>query len=201
MRSTTSWHVLAFSRSSSADSTTKPLPPVSLVLAPVPVPVVSSRRRVRVGSIGRALKAAKLVLPTDALVPGVEGERGDGAAVLKSRRDRRVAADGVRESGGGLRFVDSVVGGRVGVSVDGGDRIAVDFGKFLLGEAPANVEEVVDGCLSDTLERGESGLDLVGEAETETETLGPLMNLLLLPLGEMRGPLGEDGMSALLRRE
>jgi hypothetical protein len=201
MRSTTSWHVLAFSRSSSADSTTKPLPPVSLVLTSVPVPVVSSRRRVRVGSIGRALKAAKLVLPTDALVPGVEGERGDGAAVLKSRRDRRVAADGVRESGGGLRFVDSVVGGRVGVSVDGGDRIAVDFGKFLLGEAPANVEEVVDGCLSDTLERGESGPDLVGEAETETETLGPLMNLLLLPLGEVRGPLGEDGMSALLRRE
>lgn len=173
-----------------------------LVLVLVPVPVVSSRRRVRAGSIGRALKAAKLVPPTDALIPGVEGEkRGDGAAVLKSRRDRRVAADGVRESGGGLRLVDSVVWVRVGVGVDGGDRIAVGFVRFLLCEAPANVDEVVDGCLSDTLERGESGLDLVGEAVTETETLGAPMNLLLLPLGETRSPLGEGGMSALLRRE
>jgi hypothetical protein len=195
--------VLALSRSSSADSTTKPLPPALLVVVLVPVPVVSSRRRVRVGSIGRALKAAKLELPTDAPVPGVEGDkRGDGAAVLKSRRDRRVAADGVRESGGGLRFVDSVVGVRVGVSVvgvDGEDRIEVEFGKFLLGEAPADVKEMVDGCLSDTLERGESGLDLVGEAVTET--LGTSMNLLLPPLWETRGPLGKDGMSALLRRE
>ena len=173
------------------------------MLVLVPVPVVSSRRRVRVGSIGRALKAAKLELPTDAPVPGVEGDkRGDGAAVLKSRRDRRVAADGVRESGGGLRFVDSVVGVRVGVSVvgvDGEDRIEVEFGKFLLGEAPADVKEMVDGCLSDTLERGESGLDLVGEAVTET--LGTSMNLLLPPFWETRGPLGKDGMSALLRRE
>lgn len=195
--------MLALSRSSSADSTTKPLPPALLVLVLVPVPVVSSRRRVRVGSIGRALKAAKLELPTDAPVPGVEGDkRGDGAAVLKSRRDRRVAADGVRESGGGLRFVDSVVGVRVGVSVvgvDGEDRIEVEFGKFLLGEAPADVKEMVDGCLSDTLERGESGLDLVGEAVTET--LGTSMNLLLPPFWETRGPLGKDGMSALLRRE
>ena len=162
------------------------------------VPVESSRRRV--GSIGRALKAPKLVLPSDALVPGVEGEEGrGGAAVLESRRDRRVAVDGVRESGGGLRFVDSVVEVRVGV--DGGDRTAVGFGRFLLGEA-VNVEEVVDGCLSDTLERGESGLDLVGEGVIETETLGlPINLLLLLPFGETRGPLGEDGMSTLLRRE
>ena len=142
--------MLALPRSSSADST-KPLPPV-LVLA-VTVTVVSSRRCVRVGSIGRALKAAKLVLLSNELVPGVEGEEGGGgAAVLESRRDRRVAADGVRESGGGLRFVNCVVGVRVGV--DGEVRIAVGLGRFLLGEAAPNVEEVVvDGCLSDTLER------------------------------------------------
>jgi hypothetical protein len=79
-----------------------------------------------VGSIGRALNAAKLVLTSIALDPG--GERGEGGgAVLESRRDRRVAADGVRESGGGLRFAVGVgiVVVRVGVDADVEDRIAV----------------------------------------------------------------------------
>jgi hypothetical protein len=145
----------------------------------------------RAGSIGRALKAAKLVFPSGALVPGVEGVEGGGAAVLESRRDRRVAVDGVRESGGGLRLADSAVG----VGVDGGDRIVVGFGGLALGEAANVWVELVD--ISNTLERGESGVDLVGE----TGTLGPPMNLLPVLLGETRGPLGDDGMSTLLRRE
>jgi hypothetical protein len=138
----------------------------------------------RAGSIGRALKAAKLMFPSGALVPGVEGVEGGGAAVLESRRDRRVAVDGVRESGGGLRLADSAVG----VGVDGGDRI-------VLGEAANVCVELVD--ISITLERGECGVDLVGE----TGTLGPPVNLLPVLLGETRGALGEDGMSTLLRRE
>jgi hypothetical protein len=147
----------------------------------------------RAGSIGRALNAAKLVFPSDALVPGVEGVEGGGAAVLESRRDRRVAVDGARESGGGLRLTDSAAG----VGVDGGDRIVVGFGSLALGEAASVWVELVDGDPSDTRERGESGVDLVGE----TGTLGPPVNLLPVLLGETRGPLGEDGMSTLLRRE
>jgi len=52
-----------------------------------------------------------------------------------------------------------------------------------------NVKEMVDGSLSDMLERGESGLDLVaiGEAVTGAEMRGLPVNLLLLPLGKPRG--------------
>jgi hypothetical protein len=106
MRSTTSWHVLVLARSSGTDSTTttKALPAtVAVVLATVP------SRRVRVGSIGSALNAAKLMaaLLLVALVCGEKGEEGD--AVLVSRCERRVVADGVRTRGGGLRFVGSCV--------------------------------------------------------------------------------------------
>jgi len=51
--------------------------------------------------------------------------------------------------------VNSVVGVGIGIGIDGRDRIVVGFGRFSLGEV-ANVEEMVDGCLSDMLERGES---------------------------------------------
>ena len=147
-------------------------------------------RRVRAGSIGRALNAAKLVVLFPALLSsGEKGEEGD--AVLESRRDRRAAVDGVLESGGGLRFV-------FGVSVDGGDRIPADFKLFVLGEA-ADVEDrepEVGGRLGNVLDRGESGLGLVGEVEAP----GPRVNLLAL-FREARDPLGEDGTSTLLRRE
>jgi len=53
----------------------------------------------RVGFIGRVSKVALLVLLSDALVPGVEGEEGRGGnTVLERRRNRSVAADGVRKS-------------------------------------------------------------------------------------------------------
>lgn len=177
MRSTASWHVLALAKSSGADSMMDPVP----------------SRRVRAGSIGRALNAAKLVVFPALLGSGENGEEGD--AVLESRRDRRAAVDGVRESGGGLRFADKVCV-VFGVSADDGDRIAVDL--FVLGEAAdvGNSELEVDGCLGNVPERGESGLGLIGEVEAP----GPLVNLLLL-FGEARDPLGEDGMSTLLRRE
>jgi hypothetical protein len=177
MRSTASWHVLALANSSGADSTINPVP----------------SRRVRAGSIGRALNAAKLVVFPAPFGSGENGEEGD--AMLESRRDRRAAVDGVRESGGGLRFADRVCV-VFGVSADGGDRIAVDL--FGLGEAArvGDGELEVDGCLRNVLERGESGLGLVGEVEAPR----PLVNFLLL-FGEARGPLGEDGMSTLLRRE
>jgi len=175
MRSTASWHVLVLAKSSGADSTMNPVP----------------SRRVRAGSIGRALNAAKLVVFPALAGSGEKGEEGD--AVLESRRDRRaVVMDGVRESGGGLRFAAR---GCVafGVSADGGDRTAVDL--FVLGEAVdgGNRER---GWFGNVLERGESGLGLIGVVEAP----GPLANLLLL-FGEARGPLGEDGTSTLLRRE
>ena len=50
------------------------------------------------------MNAAKLVL---VLVCGEKGEEGE--AVLVSRRERRVAADGVRARGGGLCFVGSCI--------------------------------------------------------------------------------------------
>ena len=182
MRSTASWHVLVLARSSGADSTTttKALPlPLPAVLATVP------SRRVRAGSIGSALNAAKLVL---VLVCGEKGEEGE--AVLVSRRERRVAADGVRASGGGLRFV--------GGCVEGARRSAVAAaGLFVLRGAAAGVGELAaGGWLGNALARGESGLGLVGEAGK----LGPAVNLLLL-VGETRGPLGDGGRSMLLRRE
>ena len=178
MRSTASRHVLVLAKSSGADSTMSPVP----------------SRRVRAGSIGRALNATKLVVFPALLGSGENGEEGD--AVLESRFDRRAVVDGARESGGGLRFADKVCV-VFEVSVDGGgDRIAVDL--FALGKAAdvGDRELEVDGCLGNVLERGESGLGLVGEVEAP----GPLVNLLLL-FGETRAPLGEDGTSTLLRRE
>ena len=184
MRSTASRHVPVLAKSSGADSTMNPVP----------------SRRVRAGSIGRALNAAKLVALCPALLgSGEKGEEGD--AVLESRRDRRAAVDGVRESGGGLRFVAKacvVVAVLFGVSVDGGDRIPADFRLFVLGET-ADVEDralEVGGWLGNVLDRGERGLGLVGEVEAP----GPRVNLLAL-FGEARDPLGEDGTSTLLRRE
>jgi hypothetical protein len=185
MRSTASRHVPVLAKSSGADSTMNPVP----------------SRRVRAGSIGRALNAAKLVvlLFPALLGSGEKGEEGD--AVLESRRDRRAAVDGVRESGGGLRFAAKacVVVVLFGVSVDGGDRVPADFKLlFVLGEA-ADVGDralEVGGWLGNVLDRGESGLGLVGEVEAR----GPRVNLLAL-FGEARGPLGEDGTSTLLRRE
>jgi hypothetical protein len=103
--------------------------------------------------------------------------------------------DGVRESGGGLRFAaEACVAVVFGVSVDGGDRIPADFKLFVLGEAAEALE--VGGWLGNVLDRGESGLGLVGEVEAP----GRRANLLAL-FGEARGPLGEDGTSTLLRRE
>ena len=124
-----------------------------------------------------------------ALVCGEKGEEGE--AVLVSRRERRVAADGVRASGGGLRFVGGCVEG-------GGGRSAVAAaGLFVLRGAAGSVGELAaGGWLGNALARGESGLGLVGEVGK----LGPAVNLLLL-VGETRGPLGDGGRSMLLRRE
>ncbi len=177
--------MLVLARSSGADSTTTtkvlPLPAAAAaaVLATVP------SRRVRAGSIGSALNAAKLVAAL-ALVCGEKGEEGE--AVLVSRRERRVAADGVRASGGGLRFV--------GGCVEGGGRSAVAAAGLLVLRGAAGVGELASGWLGNALARGESGLGLVGEAEK----LGPAVNLLLW-VGETRGPLGDGGRSMLLRRE
>ena len=176
MRSTASWHVLVLAKSSGADSMMDPVP----------------SRRVRAGSIGRALNAAKLVVFPALLGSGEKGEAGD--AVLESRCDRRSVVGGVRESGGGLRFAERacVV---FGVNVDGGDRTAVDL--FVLGEAAGvgDRELEVGGWFGNVRERGESGFGLVGEVEA-----GPFVNLPLLS-GEARRPLGKDGVSTLLRRE
>jgi hypothetical protein len=158
---------------------------------------VLSSRRVRVGSIGSALNAAKLVLAASALPAlAVVSRDGDGGgAVLERRRDRRVAV-GVRASGGGRGLVDieiDVV--RVGVGVDGGDIAAGLVCLFAsvpgwAGVLVVVVELVVDACIRNSLESGERGVDLVGE------TLDLPMDLF-----ELLGTLGEEGRSMLLRRE
>ena len=73
-------------------------------------------------------------------------------------------------SGGDVRFLDGAIG--VGVGVDGGDQIAMVFGRFPLGMT-ANVEDVVDDCLSDALEQREGGLDLAGKPVTGDRWASP----------------------------
>jgi hypothetical protein len=105
-RSTTFWHVLMLTRSSSTNSTitTKVLLAVAAaVLAMVP------SHCVHMGSIGSALNAAKLmaVLLLVALICGKKGEEGD--TVLVSRCKRCVVVDGMHVRGSGLCFVGSCV--------------------------------------------------------------------------------------------
>jgi hypothetical protein len=121
------------------------------------------------------LKAAKLILaasPPPAVVSG-DGDEG-GGAVFESRRERREDV-GVRESGDR----ESGDGRRFAGGVSGRDDDGVD---------------VDDVRLGDTLERGERVLRLIGER------LDRLVNLLVL-LGDVLGPMDEDGGSTLFRIE
>jgi hypothetical protein len=146
------------------------------------------------------LNAAKFVvfefaasLAPSALLCSAVGA-GVGNAALESRRDRRAVAVavtvGVRKRDGCRYFVADIVD--VDVDVDGG-------GDIVFGVATV-VELVFVVCLWDTLERerGERGIDLVGE----TWGLPRAVNLLAW-FGEILGPLGEgeEGRSTLLRRE
>jgi hypothetical protein len=137
MRSTASRHVLAPASSfGAADSTMNVLP---------------SARRMRAGSIGRALNAAKLVtssLPVTVSWDG-DGDEGGGTA-SESMRERREEVLDARESDAGRCFVSDDVG-----NVEG-----------------AAIEHVRPG---DMLERGERALRLVGDV------LDWLVNLLVLP--------------------
>jgi hypothetical protein len=137
MRSTASRHVLAPASSfGAADSTMNVLP---------------SARRMRAGSIGRALNAAKLVtssLPVTVSWDG-DGDEGGGTA-SESMRERREEVLDARESDAGRCFVGDDVG-----NVEG-----------------AAIEHVRPG---DMLERGERALRLVGDV------LDWLVNLLVLP--------------------
>jgi hypothetical protein len=158
MRSTASRHVLAPASSfGAADSTMNVLP---------------SARRMRAGSVGRALNAAKLVLVTSSIPVTVswdgDGDEGGGTA-SESMRERREEVLDARESDAGRCFVGDDVG-----NVEG-----------------AEIEHVRPG---DMLERGERALRLVGDV------LDWLVNLLVLP-GDMLGPVGKVGRSILLRME
>lgn len=169
--STASRHVLAPANSSGASAgSTNVLP--------------SSPRRVRAGSIGSALNAAKLVVP--AALPSTTGD-GGGGAVLESRRERRERV-GVRErSGGGRRFTDDDDEG-------GGETGTTTTAVRCLGV-------VVDVRFGDALGRvGERGLDTVGE---ELLLLLRPVNLLVVGVAgvTMCSPVGEAGISTLLRTE
>jgi hypothetical protein len=145
------------------------------------------------------LNAAKFVVfecaaslaPSATLLVSAVGA-GVGNAALESRRDRRAVAVavGVRKSDGCRYFVADIVD--VDDDDDGG-------GDIVFGVATV-VELVYVVCLWDTLERerGERGIDLVGE----TWGLPRAVNLLAL-FGEILGPLGEgeEGRSTLLRIE
>jgi hypothetical protein len=112
--------------------------------------------------------AASLAPAPALLVSGVGA--GVGSAALESRRDRRAVVVGVRESEDDRYFLAD--------AVDVGGGRGITKGLFV----------------SETLERGARGIDLVGE------TLDLPVNVLAL-FGDTLGPLSEDGSSTLLRRE
>ena len=146
--------------------------------------VLPSSLRRRAGSIGSALNAAKLVMPTAASRP----EDG-GGAVLESKRERRVRVGARERSGGGRCFVDDEGGGEAGVSAT----------EARLSAARGGLEtEGVDAVrLGDTLGRvlEERGL-------CEVPML-PAVNLPVLGVSRetTSGPVGEAGISTLLRKE
>lgn len=154
--------------------------------------VLPPSRCVRAGSIGSALNAAKLVVGPASPPPPPTGD-DDGGAVLESRRERRerVGVYVCVESGGGRRFIDDGRGGETDVTT------AAARGSARRGGLEAE-EEADVGRFGDTLRRvlvvEERGLCTVGE-------------VLLLPvmLGVSRdttyGPVGEAGISTLLRTE
>lgn len=144
-------------------------------MPPLPLPPLPSRR-VRAGSIGSALNAAKLIAAataaaavspaTDVSAAGADAGVG-GGAVLESRRERRERVGARERRGGGRCLIDN--GGVEAEAEAGAD--AVRFGDSLLGER------------------------------------GLVCTVLLLPLvlgvsrGNTYGPVGEAGISTLLRTE
>ena len=123
------------------------------------------------------MNAAKLVVPAAASPPGdVSAGPGPGGAVLERRRERRERV-GVRErSSGGRGFID----GAVPRQSEAEEADAVRFGDRL-----GRVMAVV---------LGERGICTVGELP---------VNLLVLGVSRETtyGPVGEAGISTLLRTE
>jgi hypothetical protein len=119
---------------------------------------------------------------------------GDGGgAVLESRRERRVRVGARERSGGGRRFVDDEGGGEAGVaavearrSAAGGGLEAEGVDAVRLGDTLGRVVEVVE----------ERGL-------CEVPMPPPAVNLLVLGVSRETtyGPVGEAGISTLLRKE
>lgn len=156
--------------------------------------VLPSLPRVRAGSIGSALNAAKLVVPAAASVwpPCTIG--GGGGAVLESRRERRVWVDARAMSGGGRRFVDDDDDG-------GGDEAAAEARRSALrGGREADAVRLGEtlGRAVGVIPREERGLCMAGEV-----LVPPVVNLLVLGVSRdtTYGPVGEVGISTLLRKE
>lgn len=155
--------------------------------------VLPSLPRVRAGSIGSTLNAAKHVVSAAAasLRPPCTTGDGGGGAVRESRRERGVRVGARARSGGGRRFVVD--------DDDGG------------GEAAAEARRSVlrGGRETDAVRLGERG---VVEERRGLCTAGEVLVLVLVPpvvsllaLGVSTdttyGPVGEVGISTLLRKE
>lgn len=140
--------------------------------------VLPSLPHVRAGSIGSALNAAKLVVSVAAsLRPPPCTTRDGGGAVLESRRERGVRVGARERSGGGRRFV------------------ADDDSRGVDATAEARRSVLRGGRETDAARLEERGLC------TAVEVLVlPVVNLLALGVSTY-GPVGEVGISTLLRKE